>query len=1449
MDFDSPDFMNSLREALKNVLDGGAPRRGARRVEPRAAVDEFKITELPEFNGSADPEVYLEWERKIERMFDFKDLDDEKRCKYAILKLCKSASLWYEGLKAQRIRDRKEKITSWESLRRKLRKRYVPSNHRLNLYKRISDLVQGKMSVVEYIDEFENLCLMGELEENEEQKMSRFLRGLNKNIAFAVELCNYTDFDTLCMLCLKIENQNKSRYNVGSSSSWSKGGSSIGASTTPVVKPSVAQPKQIEPTQKQSSIGPKETSLSKVRCFKCQGFGHFARACPNQRVVTLREAVSIRDELLTEEEQLGDVFDFNEPEIFKDDEGNVEEYEPPSYDTLVIRSLQTKTMPLNQDQRDQIFHTKCQVKDKWCSVIVDGGSCTNVASNEMVSKLGLLTTTHPKPYALHWLDNGSSIKVTKQVRVGLTMGSYVDEILCDVVPMDACHILLGRPWQFDRDVVHKGRANEYELNYKGKRIVLKPMASNEIRSMVTKQGKRSSFTLFATENDVKHAIEDGEMVYMLIAKESKQGEIETPLKHQLEAVLNEYDDVFPNELPRGLPPIRGIEHQIDLIPGTPLPNKAAYRCNPEETKELQRQIEELMSMGYVRESLSPCAVPALLVPKKDGSWRMCIDSRAVNNITIKYRFPIPRLDDMLDELHGSVIFSKIDLRSGYHQIRMREGDEWKTAFKTKHGLYEWLVMPFGLTNAPSTFMRLMNEVLKPFLGKFVVVYLDDILVYSKSVDEHFQHLKQIFETLRAQKLYGKKEKCDFLVESVVFLGYVVSKDGVSVDQTKVEAIKSWPSPTTVTEVRSFHGLASFYRRFIQNFSTITSPITECLKKGAFVWSEQAQKAFELIKSKLCEAPVLALPDFTQPFEVECDASGVGIGAVLIQNKRPIAYFSEKLGGARLNYCTYDKEFYAIVRALDHWSHYLRSNHFVLHSDHESLKYINGQQKLSPRHAKWVEFLQSFNFSSKYKDGRSNVVADALSRRYALISILETRLLGFETLKDYYEEDVDFGDIFSKCTNGAFEKYTKQDGFLFKENRLCIPKHSIRELLVREAHGGGLAGHFGITKTLVVLKEHFHWPKMLGDVQKVISKCVTCHMAKSSFKPGAYTPLPTPSGPWMDVSMDFIVALPRTQRGKDAIMVVVDRFSKMAHFIACHKTDDASNVADLYFREIVRLHGVPKSIVSDRDSKFLSYFWNTLWRKLGTKLLFSTSHHPQTDGQTEVTNRTLGTLLRGLVSKTQKDWDVKLSHAEFAYNRSPTYATNHSPFEVVYGVNPYLPLDLIAMPKEELVHKDAESKLKSMLKLHEQVQERIKAVNEAYKLRSKNKKPRVFKEGDLVWVHLRKERFPSKRKNKLMPRADGPFKIISKINDNAYKVELPGEYGVHATFNVGDLSPYLDDDGIQELRSIPFKGGGDDANIDQQEELTINIHSKDKEHVDAKIIKGESKGVCLINWHT
>ncbi|GJR81877.1 RNA-directed DNA polymerase [Tanacetum coccineum] len=453
-----------------------------------------------------------------------------------------------------------------------------------------------------------------------------------------------------------------------------------------------------------------------------------------------------------------------------------------------------------------------------------------------------------------------------------------------------------------------------------------------------------------------------------------------------------------------------------------------------------------------------------------------------------------------------------------------------------------------------------------------------------------------------------------------------------------------------------------------------------MKGGQFTWTSEAAKAFDILNAKW-----------------------------------PIAFFSEKLNDTRRKYSTYDKEFYAIVRSLDTCRHYLLSNEFVMFSDHEALKFINGQHKLKPSHAKWVQFIQAFQFVIRHKVGSNNQVADALSYRHSLITTMHIRVQGFDSFRGLYCDDPDFREIWSKCDNGPFQQFSKLDGYLFKGARLCIPLCSLREAIILEGHAGGLAGHFGRDKTLALLREQFYWPKMERDVNRLLERCRTCHIAKThSSNAGLYTPLSVPVAPWEDVSLDFVLGLPRTQRAKDSVMVVVDRFSKMAHFVPCSKTFDASQVARLYFAEIVKLHGVPKTLTSDRDVKFVSHFWRTLWTRLGSKLQFSSSHHPQTDGQTEVVNRSLGNLLRSLIGDNAKQWDLILPQAEFAYNRSVNRTTGKSPFEVVYGRNPITPLDLVPVPEVGRFSEEGADQSEQIKELHRSVQEQIIRHNKQYK---------------------------------------------------------------------------------------------------------------------------------------
>ncbi|WVZ70841.1 hypothetical protein U9M48_019477 [Paspalum notatum var. saurae] len=563
--------------------------------------------------------------------------------------------------------------------------------------------------------------------------------------------------------------------------------------------------------------------------------------------------------------------------------------------------------------------------------------------------------------------------------------------------------------------------------------------------------------------------------------------------HQMEVkptdgirVVREFPDVFPDELP-GMPPDRDVEFLIELLPGTAPIAKRQYRVAPKNKRK-----------GFIRPSSSPWAFPVLFVDKKDGSRRMCVDYRALNDVTIKNKYPLPRIDDLFDQLQGACVFSKIDLRSGYHQMKIRPSDIPKTAFITRFGLYEYTVMSFGLTNAPAYFMNLMNKVFIEYLDKFVVVFIDDILIYSKTEEEHEEHLRLVLQKLREHQLYAKLSKCEFWLDQVPFLGHIVSKGGIMVDPSKISSVMDWKVPEVVKEVRGFLGLAGYYRRFIESFSKIAKPMTSLLEKGVpFIWSKERQAAFDELKKRLTTAPVLTLPDLTKSFTVYCDASKEGLGCVLMQEGKVIAYASRQLRKHEVNYPTHDLELAAVVHALKIWRHYLFGNRCEIYTDHKSLKYIFTQNELNMRQRRWLELIKDYDLEIHYHLGKANVVADALSRKsyvnmavafqmpFELCAEFESLNLGFvhhitvatfeaeptleQEIRNHQKADEKIQEIREQIKLGKAPHFREDEqGTVWYKNRICVPDvDSIKKLILSEAHDTAYSIHPGSTKIIMI----------------------------------------------------------------------------------------------------------------------------------------------------------------------------------------------------------------------------------------------------------------------------------------------------------------------------------------------------------------------------------------------
>jgi hypothetical protein len=571
------------------------------------------------------------------------------------------------------------------------------------------------------------------------------------------------------------------------------------------------------------------------------------------------------------------------------------------------------------------------------------------------------------------------------------------------------------------------------------------------------------------------------------------------------SVVEEFMDVFPEELPE-MPPEREVEFYIDLLPGTVPIAKRPYRMAPTELAELKLQIVELQQKGFICPSSSPWGAPVLFVTKKDGSMRMCIDYRSLNEVTIKNKYPLPRIDDLFDQLQGAKYFSKIDLRLGYHQLRIKETDIQKIAFVTRYGQYEFTVMPFGLTNAPTFFMNLMNKVFMEELDKFLVVFIDDILIYSNSHKIHDHHLRIFLGRLRAHQLYAKLNKCEFLLEKIAFLGHILTVEGIEVDPSKVEEVSKWKQPSSVSEIRSFLGMAGYHRRFIKGFSSIAKPLTELLKKdNNFVWTPKCEETFQDIKKKLTTAPVLTLPDIHQSFVIFCDASRKGLGCVLLQNEKVITYAYRLLKPHEQNYPTHDLELAAIVHALKIWRHYLIGNKCHVFIDHKSLKYIFTQPYLNLRQRRCLELIKYYDIKIHYHPGKANVVADALSRKpfgkeatnfpedWKRESAQLNACLGEKSsieVKPMLEDRIRKAQCLDAEMIRLVEKANKEQlsdlridekGIVWFENRLCVPEGEAREILLNEAHNSAYSIHPGSTKMYLDLKTRYWWRGMKKEI--------------------------------------------------------------------------------------------------------------------------------------------------------------------------------------------------------------------------------------------------------------------------------------------------------------------------------------------------------------------------------
>ncbi|EIE84465.1 hypothetical protein RO3G_09175 [Rhizopus delemar RA 99-880] len=876
----------------------------------------------------------------------------------------------------------------------------------------------------------------------------------------------------------------------------------------------------------------------------------------------------------------------------------------------------------------------------------------------------------------------------------------------------------------------------------------------------------------------------------------------------------EFPDVFKGHI-SGLPPVRDTQEIIVTKPDAVPVSRPPYKMSPLELTELRKQLDELLQKGLIEPCASEWSNPVLFVRKPNGDLRMCCDYRMLNKVTLKQKIQLPRIDECLERLHKAKYFTSLDLTNGFHQQRLSETDSIKTAISTRYGQFCWKVVPFGLSNSGPAFQKMMNSILADYIDKFVMVYLDDILIFSTGDEEqHKKHVRLVLKKLDEAKLIINKKKCRFNRKELTFLGFNISAEGIKPAPEKVKAVFDWPTPTNVQQVRQFIGLAQHYRRFISGFAGIAAPLTNLTKgsgpkRRAITWTEDCQKSFDLIKRKLSSAPVLMTPDMTKPFRIECDASDFAIGAVLLQEEengvwKPLAFESKKLSQAERNYPAQERELLSILHALRTWRCFIEGNEYQVFTDHLPLKYLRSQNKPTPRLVRWLSEIELYDPDILYKPGTENHVPDLLSRRdgveakpekesmqprylyHISAAVKSLSILDQDPIQDWPLHYLSSPERWPNKIKNELDKLKHH--FVIRDNQVYrkekIPKNEDyvelkfipfvrRADMVDNFHVG--YGHSGQTNVYSLMKSRVWWPKMQNDINAWISKCPQCQLAGPADKIKHHAPMkplevPPAFSRW---HLDFIGELPSTKNGNRWILMAVDYTTNWPIARALQNATGEEIVKFIY-EEIVLRFGCPNEILTDRGANFMSKVVKQYISRIKTKHNLTSAFHPRSNGKCERLNQLFKKMLTKYVNGNVHSWDDYMDAALFACRIRKHATTGFSPFFLTYGVEPRIPgdhhrpfMNEFIEQDQEIMSQDVMVHLRKLREARYTAEDRLRKQAEIDKSRWDSllkDKIQIFEIGD--YVLLRHE-----SKKGLEFNWMGPYKVIKRNLDfNTYQIQ-------------------------------------------------------------------------------